>query len=169
MTMTIPPNELPPIRPAPVLASLASRAALAAEERPDADAGPEPFDWRRAWAAVRRWRWLVAGITVGGALLGVIASRIVRPSYRAQATIWIDARDRQANGPVPFQPGRLLDPEAWLDLVRSYTVLDDVAREEHLFVQAPARTPASFLASFQVTDSFRPGPYRLTADADGST
>lgn len=169
MPNIIPPNELPPASGVPVVASLGARIPPRPEAEYLAEPAPESFDWRRAFTAVRRWRWLVGGIAVGGTLLGVLASRVMRPSYRAQATIWIDSRDRQANGAAPFQPGRLLDPEAWLDLVRSYTVLDDVAREEHLFVQVGSHVPAAFTATFQVSDTFRPGPYRLAADRDGAT
>ncbi|MBW8773056.1 MAG: hypothetical protein JF590_07190, partial [Gemmatimonadetes bacterium] len=170
MTLPLPPGDRRPLQP--WIDGLTSSPGRVGPQGPP-DTLPEeelqPFDWRRAWSAVRRWRWLVAAIAVGGTTLGFLASRIVKPSFRAQATIWIDSRDRQANAAAPFEPGRLLDPEAWLDLVTSYSVLDDVAREQHLFVHVPPHTPPALIAGFQVADTFRPGRYRLTASSDGAT
>src|SRR3989449_7604440 len=57
--------------------------------------------------------------SLGGAA-GVAATRFVRPEYLAQATIWIDETDRRASDRGPIRPGHLLDPEAWVDLLRSY-------------------------------------------------
>lgn len=168
MTLPLPPHDRPPLTSwADARGPIPATARVVAETVEGSE--PEPFDWRRAWTAVRRWRWLVAGITVGGSLLGVVASRIIKPSYRAQATIWIDSRDRQAGAAAPFQPGRLLDPEAWVDLVRSYSVLDAVARQEHLFLRVPPRTAPALVATFQVADTFRPGRYRLVFGRDGTS
>src|SRR3989449_11506126 len=77
--------------------------------------------------------------SLGGAA-GVAATRFVRPEYLAQATIWIDETDRRASDRGPIRPGHLLDPEAWVDLLRSYAVLDQVVRDQRLFLAA--RRPA---------------------------
>ena len=126
-----------------------------------------PIDWRRIWSALLRRRWLVLAIVSLGTLAGAATTRMIKPQYRAEATIWIDARDRQEGGPAPFQPGRLFDPEAWLDLVRSYAVLDDVARREHLYLRAPKGSAPALWSAFEVADTFRAGSYRVVADSDG--
>jgi capsular exopolysaccharide synthesis family protein len=134
----------------------------------DEDPAEAPVDWRRVWSALVRWRWLVIGLTVAGGIGGVAATLLIDPKYRAQATVWIDSRDRVA-GPAPFQPGRLLDPEAWLDLVRSYAVLDEVARAERLYLHLDRPLARSPLAAFQVADSFRTGDFILVGTDGGAT
>jgi capsular exopolysaccharide synthesis family protein len=163
MILSLPPDDRP--RQASVMVGSPRPNGLHSYSLDPAEpAAPEPLDWRRVWAAVRRWKWLVSGVVVAGTLAGVLATRWLKPSYRAQATIWIDSRDRREAGPAPFQPGRLLDPEAWLDLMRSYAVLDDVARSERLYLHLPPKTPPALVAGFQVADTFRYGAYQVSAD-----
>jgi capsular exopolysaccharide synthesis family protein len=134
---------------------------------------PEPeggLDWRRVLAAVRRFKWLIMAVTAVGTALGVVATRFVKASYVAQATIWIDEPD-QRNGPDrgPIRPGKLLDPEAWVDLLKSYVVLDDVVREQHMFLAPKSPDDAKVLTGFNVADQYRPGAYRLTVDGSGKS
>ena len=136
-------------------------------ERPEPE-DPEPLDWRRVQSALVRRKWLIAGVTAAGVLGGALVAHWVAPAYLAQATIWIDPRDRRESGPTPFQGARLLDPEAWIDLMRSYAVLDDVARSQQLYLRVDPSTPASLTAGLAVTDSFRPGEYRLVSTAGGT-
>ncbi|HEY6807556.1 MAG TPA: GNVR domain-containing protein [Gemmatimonadales bacterium] len=133
-------------------------------------ASGEQLDWRRVFGVWRRYRWPILAVTVLGTGAGVAASRWVRPTYVAQASIWIDERDRQ-NQPsaAPFQAARLLDPEAWVDLLQSYVVLDSVARDQRLYVQFGKPEDSTLAATFAVADRFRSGEYRLVADSDGKT
>jgi succinoglycan biosynthesis transport protein ExoP len=110
---------------------------------------------------------MIAAVTLAGSVVGFGVTRVIKPQYRAQATIWIDARDQREGGPAPFRPGRLFDPEAWLDLVRSYAVLDDVARRERLYLRLPKDAAPALWSGFAVADSFRAGVYRLVAGTDG--
>lgn len=136
---------------------------------PPAENDPEAIDWRRIWSAVKRRRWVILAIVCAGTAAGVIATRFSPPRYRAEATVWIDSRDPRDNGPAPIQPGRLLGPEAWLDLARSYAVLDEAVRAGRLYLVVPRRSPPALFAGFAVADTFRPGRYALTLDHDGST
>src|SRR5689334_3055448 len=134
---------------------------------------PEPeggLDWRRVLAAVRRFKWLIMAVTAVGTALGIVATRFVKASYVAQATIWIDEPD-QRNGQDrgPIRPGKLLDPEAWVDLLKSYVVLDDVVRERHMFLAPKSPDDAKVLTGFNVADQYRPGAYRLTDDGSGKS
>jgi capsular exopolysaccharide synthesis family protein len=166
MTLSLPPSDRP--RRAPVaLHRTRPLSPVTGGDYRGGDPADEPVDWRRVWSAIVRWRWLVIGLTIAGGIGGVAATMLIDPLYRAQATIWIDSRDR-ASGPAPFQPGRLLDPEAWLDLVRSYAVLDEVARAERLYLRTEQPLATGPLATFQVADSFRPGDYVLTSTDNGS-
>ena len=133
-----------------------------------ADSGGAP-DWRRHATAVWRYRWWILGLTVLGTIGGAGASRVLPPRYLVQATIWIqssEARGTPDRGPIGAN--QLLAPTAWGDLLKSYVVLDAVARERRLYLQArPRDVPA--LAGFAVGDQFTPGRYRLSVDHDGQT
>ncbi|MGH7591636.1 MAG: polysaccharide biosynthesis tyrosine autokinase [Gemmatimonadales bacterium] len=129
----------------------------------------EPIDWIRVRAAVLRFRWLAAGVVATSLVAGIVASRLVKPKYLAQASVWIDERDRQDAAAKPFQPGRLLDPEAWVDLLQSYVVLDSVVKDQRLYLQLPASVPSDLAVGFDVTSQFRPGTYVLAGDPTGRT
>lgn len=127
------------------------------------------IDVRRYIAALWRFKWLILLVTVVGTALGVVASKMIRPEYEAQATIWIersgDSRSRSSQvGPV-LQSG-LLEDKAWGELLRSYRVLDTVAVRLQLYLKtSPAA--AEVLSSFRLKEKFLPGAYRLTVSNSG--
>ncbi|HVH10754.1 MAG TPA: GNVR domain-containing protein [Gemmatimonadales bacterium] len=124
------------------------------------------LDWRRVGAAVLRFRWLILAVTLLGGLVGVAATRILSPVYVAQGTIWIDESGRgDARGAVrgPIGPGQLLEREAWVDLLRSFAVLDYVVRAERLYLTVRPADRAA-LAPFDVAEHYRPGEYELAID-----
>ncbi|MFI5234422.1 MAG: polysaccharide biosynthesis tyrosine autokinase [Gemmatimonadales bacterium] len=130
----------------------------------------EPLDWRRLAGAVWRFRWLVLAIVVVGSAAGFLASRVVRPRYVAQATIWIDSRGGHEGAQsemAPLQPERLLDPEAWTDLLQSYIVLDSVVREQRLYLTFKDPADVQLAAGFDLADGFHPGDYALSIDGAG--
>jgi capsular exopolysaccharide synthesis family protein len=127
-------------------------------------------DWRRTLTAVLRIKWWVLLLAALGAGGGLLVGRLRPAVYGAQATIWIDGAAASNGGGVdrgPFRPARLLDTDAWLDLLRSYVVLDDVTRRERLFLSEPAPADSAIMAGFDVTDRYRPGDYRLTLSPGG--
>ena len=131
-----------------------------------AEESPDP---RRYVAAVMRHRWWVLGLTAAGLLGGIGAARLARPSYQAQATVWIQSSDPRNNGGAsrgPIGNNQLLETYAWVDLMRSYVVLDQVARDLRLYLWAP---PGDLFASFATADEFRGGHYRLVVDRAGQT
>ena len=132
---------------------------------PESEGG---LDWNRVLSAVLRFKWLIVAVTVVGTAAGVAATRFLSAAYVAQATIWIDQPD-QRNGPDrgPIRPGQLLQPEAWVDLLKSYVVLDQVVRDQRMFVAAKSPADGAVLERLRVTDQYRPGAYRLTVDGTG--
>lgn len=117
-------------------------------------------------AAIRRFKWLVLALTIVGSGAGVLASRYSRPSYSAEATLWIQAAERLEQSRGPIQSGKLLQSAGWVDLLRSYTVLDSVVRNQRLYLEyAPVH--ARELASFRLADRFRPGEYALEVNDSG--
>ena len=109
------------------------------------------IDWRRVLGAVRRFKWLILSVTLLGVAAGVVASRFAKPEYLARATIWIDQADREANRPDvdrgPIRQGHLLEPEAWVDLLQSYVVLDQVVRDQRLFLTVPLPADTAVVAA----------------------
>ncbi len=135
----------------------------------DDERGP---DWRRITSALLRFKWLVLLTTALGLAGAFGFTRMLHPIYRAQANVWLDVPDRRggdrttdARGPI--RQGALLDADAWVELLRSYIVLDQVVRDQRLYlgVERPSDRPS--LADFQVADDFRPGEYRLSVSDDG--
>jgi hypothetical protein len=125
------------------------------------------LDWRRVLDAIVRFKWLILSVTLIGGMAGVAATRFVTPQYQAQATtIWIDQADRRGADPRgPIRQGQLLEPDAWVDLLQSYMVLDRVVRDQRLFLSVPRPADSAALATFGVAERYQPGAYRLTVDS----
>src|SRR6266853_1950846 len=127
----------------------------------------EGVDWRRLSGVLLRFKWLIAGVTLTSTAGGVVASRFVKPQYAAQATVWIDESDRRSYGTPdrgPLRPGQTFEAEAWVALLRSYSVLDSVARDLRLYLTF--RTPEDSIVAqgFSLNEPFRPGSYEVRVD-----
>jgi len=127
------------------------------------------LDWRRVLSAVLRFKWMILLVTLLGTAAGVGATRVLKPDYSVQATVWIDQTERRGPDRGPIRQGQLFDPQAWVDLLRSYVVLDQVVRDQLLFLAPKSPADAATLAAFRVTDQYRPGTYRLIVDGTGRT
>ena len=126
---------------------------------------PPGIPWARYFAALRRYKWLVLAIIVAGTALGFGATRLLTPVYEVQATIWIsttEASRRDDSGPIRSQD--LLNPTAWLELFKSFAVLDPVVREMKLYLAPENLSDTLAFSEFQIGEPFRPGAYTLTAD-----
>src|SRR5206468_6231482 len=161
------PRPLPAIRSqsAPVL----RRAnASAAPSLPEAESGP---DWRRLASALLRFKWIVLLMVLLGLGGAVAATRLLRPIYRAQANVWVDVPDRRgdphADTRGPIRQGALLDADAWVELLRSYVVMDQVVRDLRLYLDVKRLGDRPSFAGFSVSDDFRPGDYRLNISDNG--
>ena len=131
-------------------------------------AGP---DWRRVASALLRFKWVVVLMVMLGLGGAFAATRVLRPIYRAQANVWIDVPDQRGNGGSdtrgPIRQGPLVDADAWVELLRSYIVLDQVVRDMHLYVEVKRPSDRPSFDGFGVSETFRPGDYRLSVGADG--
>ena len=125
-------------------------------------------DWRRYWAAIRRHKWLVLLVTVAGTAAGVGATRFITPQYVAQSTIWIEIVQRGGGlSPGPIRTGQLVSDYGWIDLLKSFVVLDEVVRQERLYLGLENTADSSVLAGFILKDRFVPGTYRVEVDEGG--
>jgi len=163
--MTI--SNLPaPLGPAPMAAPGMPQRGISVF---DLDGRESGVDWRRILSALLRFKWLIATTTLVGTIAGVGATRFLKPQYSAQAKIWIDVEGRRGpeRGPTPIRSGQLLDAESWVDLLESYVVLDQVVRDQRLYVSPNAPADAQAVAKLGVADQFQAGAYRFTVDHSG--
>jgi succinoglycan biosynthesis transport protein ExoP len=143
-------------------------AQFSAPQPEEFDEGP---DWRRAFAAIRRHATLVIGIIVLGSAATIFVARRISPQYRAVAKIWIASQNEvQGRGAQlgPIRQDQLLQWESWVDLLRSFAVLDPVVRELRLNVSPVVPADSSLFRHFEVTPNVRGGSYTLDIDADGA-
>ncbi len=164
MSASLPSNGTP-ANHAPVLADQLSTPFSG----PYAPPAEESIDWRRYVSALLRYRWWILGLVAVGAMGGIAAGRFFPPSYQVQATIWIQSSEtRGGTTRGPIGANQLFDSFAWVDLLKSYVVLDAVARDLRLYL-APERGAGAAFAGFTVSDTYRPGRYRIVVDRTGRT
>jgi len=126
-------------------------------------------DWRRIATALWHFKWVVFLSSILGTAVGVAATRALKPMYVAQATVRIDVPDyrRDPDRTGPIRQGGLLISDAWIDLLRSYVVLDHVVRELRLYLELKAPDDTARFNGFGATETFRPGDYVLKVDDAG--
>src|SRR2546425_5051792 len=162
------PRSLPAIRSQPAPTVVPRGSPPESLNLYDEDQG---LDWRRIASALLRFKWVVILMVALGLGAAVAATRVLRPVYRAQANVWVDVPDRRgevgsdARGPI--RQGALLDADAWVELLRSYVVLDEVVRDLSLYLDVKRPSDRPTFEGFHVRDNFRPGNYRLSVGADG--
>lgn len=122
-------------------------------------------------SALLRYKWVVilmVALGLGGAFG---AAKMMRPVYRAQANVWVDVPNRRGEGPTdtrgPIRPGALLDADAWVELLRSYVVLDQVVRDLRLYLEVKKPSDRPNLTGLRVGEVFRPGSYKMAVSPDG--
>jgi tyrosine-protein kinase Etk/Wzc len=134
--------------------------------------GPEletKRDFQRYLVAVLRYKWLVLLATLGGFGAGIGLSRFNRPEYVAQATVWLTPDQRgTSNSQGPIQQGQLLQSFGWIELLRSYVVLDPAVEELRLYLQLNSPADSAVFSSLSLMETFVPGEYRLEVNDEGT-
>src|SRR2546427_4307541 len=131
---------------------------------------PPPADrpaseWQHYLAAALRFKWVVLGVTVGFTALGVLGALMIKPTYVARATVWVQVPIRPAKDEGPIWSGQLPISSGWMDLLQSYAVLDDVVRGLRLYVAPVEPADSDVLRGFGIKDPVLPGMYRLEVDS----
>jgi capsular exopolysaccharide synthesis family protein len=129
--------------------------------------GDSTQTFRRAWLAVRQHKWLVVGATLLGMIAGAAAYRFTKPLYVTQGALWIAVQQRGSPDRGPIQSQQLLGARGWVDLLKSYVVLDEAVRELRLFVAPGSPADTGLFTDFALQQQFQPGSYRLRVDAGG--
>lgn len=130
---------------------------------------PQGLDWRRVMGAVRRFRWLLVLGALSGTMAGLAATRIIPPQFGAQATIWIESGAPRGTDRGPIRPDRLLESDAWVELLKSYVVMDEVVRQLGLFLTHESPADSVAFEGFGLDRHYRPGDYDLAVDPSGET
>src|SRR5213594_2581162 len=71
-----------------------------------------------------RYKWLILVVTAAGTAAGILATRLLKPAYEVQGTIWISGQSSTVPNAGPIRGGELMTSNSWPDLLRSYAVLD---------------------------------------------
>jgi tyrosine-protein kinase Etk/Wzc len=117
----------------------------------------------RPVAAIMRYKWLFLGVVLLATAGGVIATRFVKPDYETHATLWIASQTPQDAG-GPIRSRELLNPTAWVDLLKSYRITDAVVRRLALYVKADKPADEPLLAGLSISDRSFPGDFVLHVD-----
>jgi polysaccharide biosynthesis transport protein len=133
-------------------------------------AGPAPAQHplERPIAAVRRYKWLMVAIVAGATLLGVAGLQFITPQYEVRSIVWLasetpESRDRSG----PIRSGSLLNAIAWVELLKSFRVVDEVVRQLNLYVAPEEPFNAPLFSTFGINDRrFLAGQFEI--DLDGA-
>ena len=128
---------------------------------------PEGVNWQRYFDALKRHSLFITLFVVTGTAIGYRVAGGVRPIYETQATVWINSpRAGQPNTPGSQQ---LLGQTSWVELLRSFAVVDAVVDRLNLNVFYPQPADSTVFRGFVTGRSLRPGGYVLTVDATGNS
>jgi len=124
---------------------------------------------QRLLAGLLRYKWLILlfGFLGFGAAWVVYSS--VQPVYTAEGSLWLEAPPAPgAAGASPIRQAQLFERGAWIELLRSYTILDPVVVKEKLYL-SHAPDDADVFRGFAVDSTgYATGSFRLTVSPDGS-
>lgn len=121
--------------------------------------------WGRYIDAVRRHWMLIVLLAAAGSALGLVAAKRVTPVYDAQATIWINSPGQAQQGPI--RAAQLLPSQSWIDLARSYSIVEPVVRRLRLNVHYKVPGDSLFFRDFESGPNLHAGMYVLTVDSVG--
>ena len=121
--------------------------------------------WARYIDALKRHALLILALTAAGSALGLLAARRVQPVYDVPSTVWIASGVAPQSGPI--QPQQLLPPASWIELLRSYAIVDPVVHKLRLNVAYRQPGDSIFFGGFESLPSLRPGAYVLKIESGG--
>jgi len=144
------------------------QAPLAGWERqPFSITAPPRPPFERIISALRRYKWFALGTLALAVLIGFMASRLVKPQYEVRATIWIEPEAPLNDRRGPIRSNELLSSAAWIELLRSYRIVDAVVQKLALYVQPSDARDLWLFSSFAIAGRFLPGAYELEIDRKG--
>jgi succinoglycan biosynthesis transport protein ExoP len=125
---------------------------------------------QRYVAALGRYKFLILGLGAVGVFVGVGLTKVIKPVYEAQAAVQIPPSQRGGGGGQGGvgRSAPLLEGRGWMELLRSFAVLDEVVRQRKLFLELDQPGDSIYFAKgLELGEGFIPGAYRLLSDASG--
>lgn len=135
---------------------------------PNSGDGSRRIAWHRYIAALKRFKWLMAGLVVVGTLAGFAATRLTSPRYDVHATIWISTESASNRTTGPIRADELLSGASWPQLLSSFTVLDPVSRDVQLYLRPADAGDSALFRGFSLGEQFTRGEYELVVTGDGT-
>jgi len=118
------------------------------------------FHLRRLLNGILRYKWIVIASACLGVIAGAFGYHSVQPEYQANGAIWVNLEDRNSSLSGPIAQGGLLEQGAWIDLLRSFAVLEPVVTQERLFISTNDRF-LPFFDEFNLGERFTPGAFEV--------
>jgi capsular exopolysaccharide synthesis family protein len=118
-------------------------------------------------AAIKRFWWLVAGLTAIGGAAGVFLAKHVQPTYEAHAAMWISDLGQNNNSAGAFKEPELLPPGSWIELFRSFAIVDRVIAQQHLWFTPKVLSDSVILDGLMPMGQTATGDYTLLIDSTG--
>lgn len=127
----------------------------------------EAVDFRRLGSAIWRQRLLIVALTLGGVVAGFGVSRLLQPVYEAQASLQVPVATRGYVAPNPLRSAPLFEGRGWIELLRSFAVLDEVVRRRRLYLEPTESSHWDYFRTFSLGVAPRAGEFILTDDGRG--
>lgn len=134
---------------------------------PDMDDGGGGLDLRRYLVALLRHKWLVLLGVVLGCTGAYFAWTMTPVTYTAEGNLWIQDEGGRGDDVTPIRASGLLESNEWIELLRSYQVLDTVAVREGLRLSVPPEFAPAF-ERFELAEEFLADDYRLRVSQSGA-
>ena len=112
-------------------------------------------------SALRRYKWLIAIMTLLGVAGGILATKFITPTYQVDTTIVI-GESPDPKGPV--RPQATMREEAWRELLLSFAILDPVARQSGSYLTPNSEADSAIFRGFEPTSDLQAGEYTLIAN-----
>jgi capsular exopolysaccharide synthesis family protein len=128
---------------------------------PPAAPPPGAVNIGRYVSALKRYKWLIAIIVAVGTVGGVVATRFIKPTYKVDTTVVV-GESPDPKGPV--RPQGVLNEAAWGELIKSFAILDPVARQNGMYVTPKSDSDSLLFANFQPTSDLQTGEYTLNVN-----
>ena len=89
----------------------------------------------RPVAAIRRYKWLLLSIVMLATGGGLAATQFVKPTYEVHADLMINTEPAMQAQSGPIRPAMILEGDNWVQLFKSYNIVDSVVTRLALYLQ----------------------------------
>ncbi|MBC8088141.1 MAG: polysaccharide biosynthesis tyrosine autokinase [Phycisphaerae bacterium] len=151
--------------PVEVYADNAELANWTPSEAPPPTTGP---NIQRYVSALNRFKWLIIVLTAIGGATGYVATRFIEPEYEVESNITLDMSTAGGGEGGPITDGASLDKTSWVDLLKSYSVVDPVVMKQQLYLSHKDAADSVVFRDFSINPAqLVPGDYVLKVDGRG--